>query len=354
MLNPQERSAGSGPTITAPQARADTELAREPATGRFIGSGGAGRSVAERRVITARRAQVEALYPEKTCAEIAVELGWATPTIWQDVKALKLERRQAGARRKHPEPQERECANPDCDKRFTPRSWAPEQRFHDIPCARAAQTTERVRERARELMTDHHRRAAEEIERLNAAGFLTSRQLAAERKVTESTVSQWISRGLLSAERRIIEGEPHQIVARSEFERFEAEEWPRICKRMGPGYPSNWSGHRVRAWSGRLTLIEAAPLGGQKKGKAEGITVAKLALRIVAAHPTWSPKQVIDALTYERHGRDFLFWENGKTRPADDPEYRRGRARTERALARGLKELNFPPEIVGLLPRERL
>src|SRR5688572_16349290 len=97
MLKPANEAPASGPTITAAQA-----LARDPVTGRFLGTDGCGRSEAERQVIADRRAQVAKLYPDKTCAEIGAELGWKTPTIWQDVKALGLERRRPGARRKHP------------------------------------------------------------------------------------------------------------------------------------------------------------------------------------------------------------------------------------------------------------
>ena len=55
MKNPATETPGSGPTIAAPQAHPDAAFGREPATGRFIGSDGAGRSVAERIATNARK-----------------------------------------------------------------------------------------------------------------------------------------------------------------------------------------------------------------------------------------------------------------------------------------------------------
>jgi hypothetical protein len=346
MKNPANMAPGSGPTITASEECADA-LVRDRATGRFVGTDGTGRSLAEQQVIADRRAQVRKLYPEKTCAEIGAILGWAAPTIWQDVKALKLERRRVGTRRKHPEPQERECANPVCDERFTPASWEPDRRFHNIPCARATQTTERVRERARELLAEMHRRAGEEIAKLNAARYLTAGQLAAERKVTDSTVSQWISRGLLSAERRIIEGEPHQIVARSEFARFNAEEWPRICQLMGPGYPSNWSGPRVRSWGGRLKLL--AVRAPHKKGEAKAREVATAALQLLERKPDIRRRDALDALVVYFEGNHAVKFSDGRRRPGRDPEYRKARRRVERSLQHGFEVLGRPEELALLL-----
>jgi hypothetical protein len=200
MKNPAASAPGSGPTL-AP-LRDATGRAHDNA-GRFLHVDQPAPHVLE------RRARVRDLYPEKTCAEIGAVLGWAAPTIWQDIRALGLTgSRQPGARRKHPEQEERECANPECAERFTPASWELGRRFHSHACGIRATRTERVRETARELRVAWRRRADEEISRLNAAGYLTSRQLAAERKVTESAVSQWITRGLLKAERRVIDGTP--------------------------------------------------------------------------------------------------------------------------------------------------
>ena len=97
MQRPANKAPASGPTITAGKA-----LARDLATGQFIGTDGHGRSAAERRVIAARRAEVARLYPDMTCAEIGGELGWSAPAIWKDVKALGLEPRRAGTRRRYP------------------------------------------------------------------------------------------------------------------------------------------------------------------------------------------------------------------------------------------------------------
>jgi hypothetical protein len=282
---PAIMAPASGPTIADEEAvaRDATERAHDPATGRFIRAGSPGPRIA------ARRAQVASLYPEKTCAEIGAELGWAAPTILQDVRALGLERRRPGPRRKHPELNERECANPDCDERFTPASWEPDRRYHDHPCAMRATRTELVRETARSLMLERRPRVDAEIARLNADGFLTSRQLAAERKVTESAVSQWIRWDLLCAERRLIEGEPHRIIRQEEFERFNAEEWPRICERMGPNFPGNWGGDRRRLWSRRLRAPEVGLLGGAPRTELPPAVVAE-----------------VHRLTDLRYGRDYI------------------------------------------------
>jgi hypothetical protein len=101
------------------------------------------------------------------------------------------------------------------------------------------------------LLNEQHRRAAEAIARLNAAGYLTATQIAVERKVVVSAVSRWIAVGLLSAERRIIEGEPHQLIRREEFDRFNVEEWPRIVKRVGSGNNATWSKTAQRRWKNR-------------------------------------------------------------------------------------------------------
>jgi hypothetical protein len=253
----------SGPTVAA------TALARDESTGRFIATDGHGRSDAERRVIAARRAQVATLYPAKTPDEIGPELGWSPATIDKDVAWLVQQgvvpRQAMGPRRKYPPAERRPCKG--CGDWFTPPSWAPSQRFHSIRCARSHQTTDRVRATARELKTQQRRRADGEIARLNAAGYLTSRQLAAERCVTESTVSQWISRGLLAARREIIEDEPHQLIRQEEFDRFNREEWPRILVRIGgwTKYPKNWGQlPRVR-WPGRNNKVLA-----EAKGKKVG------------------------------------------------------------------------------------
>ena len=113
------------------------------------------------------------------------------------------------------------------------------------------------------MLTDRHERAAAEVARLNEDGLLTAGQVAAERKVTESTVSRWIADGGIAAELRIIEGERHQLIRRKEFERFNREEWPRTIERMGPSFPGNWSGAAKRRWVGR----KASPPGARHGGK---------------------------------------------------------------------------------------
>jgi hypothetical protein len=256
-----EIAPASGPTVAAPQA-----FVRDATTGCFVATDGKGRSPAERQEIAERRAAVEQLLPVMTDAEIGAALGWSPATIAKDALVLGLERRRPGARRKHPDADPRVCLNPDCPrggKPFPPPNWAPDQRYCSIPCARR-DATPLVRETARKLKTDSRRRADAEIARLNAAGYLTSRQLARERKVTEGAVSSWIARGLLTANRRLIENEPHRIIAREEFERFNREEWPRIVGRMGPNFPSNWHGPRRRVWSQRLRAPDVGQLGGPR------------------------------------------------------------------------------------------
>jgi hypothetical protein len=296
MKRPANQAPASGPTVAAEE---EFGRDRDPSTGRFVETEGGGRSDAERRAIAVRRAGVERLYPKKTCAEIGAELGWATPTIWQDVKALGLERRRPGVRQKHPDQQPRPCANPDCREIVTPRSWEPDRRFCSIACARKCDRTPRVRQTARELRAEQHRRAGEEIARLNAAGYLTAGQVAAKRKVTSSAVSQWIARGLLNAERRrVIEGETHRLVAQGELDRFNAEEWPRICKRMGPGFPANWKGDSRRVWSRRLR----APVVGKlhKPGYTE--EQVRLVREIKRATPTLGREPIAGMVT-ERTGK---------------------------------------------------
>jgi hypothetical protein len=278
-------------------------LNRDKSTGRFISTDGCGRSQAERAIIAVRRRRVAKLYPERTPTEIGAELGWAKPTIDKDVAWLVehglVERQRPGPRRKYPEPEERKCAG--CDRRFTPPSWAPDQRFHSIPCARANQTTDRVREVARRLKTEQRRRADAQIARLNEAGYLTSRQLAAERKVNEATVSQWIARGLLTAERCMIEGEPHQLIAREERDRFNREEWPRIVERMGPGYPANWGRLPRERWSGRKNR-ELAAAKGKKVGRRSDLDSAEVEEARELRARDWSNERIARHLTRLRSG----------------------------------------------------
>ncbi len=267
-------------------------LARESDTGRFLPTEAVSPHIA------ARRDQVAELllYAEKTYEEIGAELGWTKATIAKDAVALGLERTRPGPRPKYPIPEPRKCGNPDCTEVVNPEPNVAARgygNFCSIPCARRA-APGRVRARARELRTEWRRRADEEIARLNAAGYMTSRQFAAKRGVKESTVSQWISRGLLKAERRVIEGEPHRIVARAELDRFNAEEWPRICRRMGPRFPSNWGGERRRTWSRRLRAAVVGKLGGPKlKYDCEQATAVH---RVKGTYPSWGPDRIAEVV----------------------------------------------------------
>jgi len=259
MKNPATPPPGSGPTVAAPEARA-----RDTETGRFAATDGWGRSPAEREVIARRRAKVEELYPTKTAAEIANELRCSPATIAKDVVKLaalgKLEIRRPGPRQRHPDPIEKTCEG--CGKPFTPESWEPDRRYCTHPCSQRSNRSVLVRETARKLLAETHRRAAVEVARLNEDGWLTARQVAKERKVTEPAVSRWITAELLTAELRIIEGERHRLVRREELDRFNREEWPRIIERMGPGLPTNWGGERRRLWSRRLRAPLVGKLGG--------------------------------------------------------------------------------------------
>jgi hypothetical protein len=249
-------------------------------------------------VIEARRAKVAKLYPAKSPDAIAFELDWSPATIDKDVAWLVehgfVSRQPPGARRKYPKLGERECAC-GCGGRFTPASWEVDRRYFSIPCARR-DATPLVRATARELLTEQHRLAAEEIARLNEVGYVTSSQFAAERKVTESTVSQWIARGLLKAERRNIEGEPHQLIRREEIDRFNAEEWPRILERMGRRYPANWGWLAKRRWTGR----KVGPLGAQEPRYDD--EQASLARRLKANYPELGRKRISRMVT-EATGR---------------------------------------------------
>jgi DNA invertase Pin-like site-specific DNA recombinase len=61
-----------------------------------------------------RQAAVRKLYPGLSTTNIAAELGCAQSTIANDVKELDLSA-PVGPRRKHPKPEPRECAHPDCE-----------------------------------------------------------------------------------------------------------------------------------------------------------------------------------------------------------------------------------------------
>jgi hypothetical protein len=156
--------------------------------------------------VTARRAKVAELYPAHSTTEIAEMLGWRQSTIANDVKALGISA-PVGPRRKYPKPEPRECRT--CGKTFPPHDASQVARGDGRYCSRlCARRSPEGREVGRRAATERHQRAEEELARLNGAGYLIIRQVAAERKVTESAVSQWITRGLLKAERRVIDGTP--------------------------------------------------------------------------------------------------------------------------------------------------
>jgi hypothetical protein len=84
-----------------------------------------------------------------------------------------------------------------------------------------------TRRRMSAAQTERHRRADEELQRLYDAGYLNLRQVAKERKVAPNTVSYWVDVGLLRAEPLTLL-RPLLVVSREEFNRFNAEEWPRL------------------------------------------------------------------------------------------------------------------------------
>ena len=57
---------------------------------------------------------------------------------------------------------------------FTPKSWDVSRRYCSHACSQPDNRSELVRERARMLLNEQHRRATEAIARLNAAGYLTA------------------------------------------------------------------------------------------------------------------------------------------------------------------------------------
>jgi hypothetical protein len=128
MLNPQDRSAGSGPTIAARQARRALRRYDE-ATVDVI---------------------VERYLAGDSTPKISADLGIPIRTVAYQLERRGIKRRPPSVPHKHPAPGERVCAFEGCDEKFTPtgyqvaRGWG---RFCSPACARAASRVAEPEER---------------------------------------------------------------------------------------------------------------------------------------------------------------------------------------------------------------
>jgi hypothetical protein len=226
-----------------------------------------------RMKLSDRRARVAGLYPELSTTEIAAELGCAQSTIANDVIALGISA-PVGPRRKYPEPKPRQCE--ECGVKFRPTASQVERGYGKL----CSEECRRHRGGLR-ATTERHRRADEQLARLNADGFLTMRQAADELKCVESSLHRYVELGYLeTAGRRRVEGEWWTLVRREEVERFKAEEWPAIrarhaemrredLERGWPVLPSTWGGRARQRHLGRANATKppkplAKPRGNQR------------------------------------------------------------------------------------------
>jgi hypothetical protein len=120
-------------------------------------------------------------------------------TLWNDLKDLGYGQRRP---RKHPKPEPRTCE--ECGATFTPKDASQDARGYGKLCS------ERCRRRrgGRRATAERHRRADEELARLNAEGYLSTRQAAGELGVAESSLYEILP----PAERRLVEGEQLRLV----------------------------------------------------------------------------------------------------------------------------------------------
>lgn len=109
-----------------------------------------------------------------------------------------------------------------------------------------------------------------------------------------------------------------------------------------------------RTWGGR----KGAALGGASKGREHGLQAVDFAERFVADTPRARRRDVMDRLIVDftrlafpgdpdraaREAASVIFDESGARRGARDPHYRPARARVDRYLARGFRELGGVPE----------
>jgi hypothetical protein len=130
-------------------------------------------------------------------------------TLWNDLQDLGYGQRRP---RKYPKPEPRECKHPDCHVIFTPDASQlakGDGRFHSPLCARRSPEGRKV---GRTAATERHRVADEELERLNAAGLVNTRQAADELGVTESTLYDRYAEVLAPVEHRLVDGEQLRLV----------------------------------------------------------------------------------------------------------------------------------------------
>ena len=85
-----------------------------------------------------------------------------------------------------------------------------------------------------------HEEADRRLVRLNAEGYISMRQAAAEARVAESTLHRYVELGLLNTEpKQLVSGECLRLMRREELERFKREKVR--------GAPSSSHGHaRIR------------------------------------------------------------------------------------------------------------
>jgi hypothetical protein len=191
-------------------------------------------------------------------------------TLWNDLQELGYGQRRP---RKHAPAEPRECAHPECSVVFTPAADLVARgggRYCSPLCARRSPDS---REWAREGMTYMHEEADRELARLNADGYLSLRQAAADVRVAENTLHRYAELGCLRTEpKRLISGEWLRPVRRDELRRFKREDWPDLRKRTERLWddehppPTSWETKSRQRWIGRAN---------GDKGTAAGIEASR-------------------------------------------------------------------------------
>lgn len=116
--------------------------------------------------------------------------------------------------------------------------------------------------------------------------------------------------------------------------------------KVGEWRPPMWASKAaMQKWERIWDFSKVAEIGRHHKGKAHGEEVALSALELVKASPGLPKRRYLDALILEFHGRDRVEESTGRRRMYVDPVYRKARAKVERALTRGYKELGQPVEL---------
>jgi hypothetical protein len=159
-----------------------------------------------------------------------------------------------------------------CGRPVTIRKGKPNHYVHGHN-PRGKRLSAETRRRMSEAQTERHRRADEELERLNAAGYLNLTQVAEKRKVAPNTVSRWVAEGFLrpEPERHIVEQEHLYLVSLEELERFRGEDWPRIVRHVGSRRLPHWSPRSQQRWSGRANGRKGAPPQGYSSLQAKAV-----------------------------------------------------------------------------------